>query len=70
MVILKQNVAKRLFMEGPGQEKGTAVETAVPIVTPFFALGAWYGWRRRQLAVGTSRPAYGVDGKRGLSGCS
>lgn len=39
MVILKQNVAKRLFMEGPGQEKGTAVETAVPIVYAVFC--AW-----------------------------
>lgn len=37
--MLKQNVAERLFMEGPGQEKGTAVETAVPIASAVFC--AW-----------------------------
>ena len=34
--MLKQNVAERLFMEGPRQEKGTAVETAVPIASAIF----------------------------------
>lgn len=28
-VMLKQNVAERLFMEGPGQEKGTAVADSI-----------------------------------------
>lgn len=37
--MLKQNVAERLFMEGPGQEKGTAVETAVLIAYAVFC--AW-----------------------------
>lgn len=27
--MLKQNVAERLFMEGPGQEKGTAVADSI-----------------------------------------
>ncbi len=37
--MLKQNVAERLFMEGPGEEKGTGVETAVPIAYAVFC--AW-----------------------------
>ena len=61
--MLKQNVAERLFMEGPGQEKGTAVETAVLIAYAVFC--AWglvwnAAWTERgDFPVVVDRPCFG-----------
>lgn len=55
-VMLKQNVAERLFMEGPGQEKGTAVETAVLIAYAVFC--AWgLVWMAAQATGGGGIPS-------------
>ena len=69
-VMLKQNVAERLFMEGPGQEKGTAVETAVLIAYAVFCAWGLVRMAAQAIGCGASRPACGVNGKRGISGCS
>ena len=54
--MLKQNVAERLFMEGPGQEKGTAVETAVLIAYAVFC--AWgLVWMAAQATGGGGIPS-------------
>ena len=56
--MLKQNVAERLFMEGPGQEKGTAVETAVLIAYAVFC--AWGLVRMAAQAASGDRLANGI----------
>ena len=58
--MLKQNVAERLFMEGPGQEKGTAVETAVLIAYAVFC--AWGLVRMAAQAIGCGGSPAGMRG--------
>ena len=53
--MLKQNVAERLFMEGPGQEKGTAVETAAVFC-------AWGLVRMAAQAIGCGGSPSGMRG--------
>ncbi len=56
--MLKQNVAERLFMEGPRQEKGTAVETAVPIASAIFC-----AWGLVRMAAQAASPSARIDSR-------